>query len=660
MYRNLSDSEISILEQRGCSADDWGTVLVKDNFSPGPISNAHFAGEVKLGVFKEKLLVEKGISKASGIRNSHVENCTIGDNVLISNVNSLVNYDIGDNVAIENVGTVVVHGETAFGNGTEIEVLNEGGGRELPIFDRLSAQTAYLLVVYRHDKSFIENLEKLIRKYVDKKRSSRGSIGENARILNTVSVCNVDVGSYSIVSGASNLEEGTIVSCAEDPSIIGEDVIAKDFIIQSGSKVDGGAVITSTFIGQGAQIGKQYSSEGSAFFANCEAFHGEACSLFAGPYTVTHHKSTLLIAGMFSFYNAGSGTNQSNHMYKLGPLHQGIVERGSKTGSFSYMLWPCHVGAFSVVMDKHGANFDTSELPFSYINAEDGKSVVTPAMNLFTVGTVRDSEKWPKRDRRGDPDKLDLINFDFFSPYIVEKIIRGSELLSELHESTPKTKEFATHKGAYINRLMLRTARRYYDLAINVYLGEKVVKRLEKSGDLTGMEKVREVLQPKAKSDDSSWLDLFGLIVPDSSISTLMDDIKSGKISSLDDLRRALVQLHEAYEEEAYSWCADLVEKRLGTKVGEITIEELTKIITDWKVNSIKLKNMVLKDAEKEFDQLSRIGFGIGGDEDTQIRDFEAIRGTYEDNSFVKSLKQEIEDMKAKTFTIGEETLGEM
>ena len=53
---------------------------------------------------------------------------------------------------------------------------------------------------------------------------------------------------------------------------------------------------------------------------------------------MTHHKSTLLIAGLFSFMNAGSGSNQSNHMYKLGPIHQGILERGAKTSSDSYIL----------------------------------------------------------------------------------------------------------------------------------------------------------------------------------------------------------------------------------------------------------------------------------------------------------------------------------
>jgi len=341
-------------------------------------------------------------------------------------------------------------------------------------------------------------------------------------------------------------------------------------------------------------------------------------------------------------------------MYKLGPIHQGIVERGSKTGSFSYMLWPCRVGAFSVVMDKHGANFDTSELPFSYINVENGKSIITPAMNLFTVGTDRDRKKWPTRDRRKDPDKLDLINFDFFSPYIIEKIIRGSELLSELYESTPKSKQFVPHKGVHINRLMLRTARRYYDLAIDVYMGDKIIEKLDQAGSLNDIENVRQILKPEDKSGNSGWLDLFGLIAPESSISDLMEAVKSERISTTSELQEALKQIHEAYEAEAYAWCTNLIEERLGFRVSEITEEQLSGLITDWKTNSTKLRNMVLKDAEKEFDQLSRIGFGIDGDEETKISDFETIRGTYENNSFVKGIQKEIAEINAKTFQLND------
>lgn len=654
MYRKINDAEITVLKGRGCSAENWGDIFVDDGFIPESVRRTHFKGQVKLGIFFEFVEIEKGIKKISGIRDAYIENCTVGNHAYIANVGNLINYNVGEFAVMENVDTIVVNGETSFGNGTEIEVLNEGGGRELPIFDRLSAQIAYMMVVYRHEKAFIDKLEKLIKEYVDTKISTRGTIGTHAKVLNTTSLRNVHIDPYTVISGASNLEEGTIASCEEDPAIIGEDVIAKDFIVLSGSQVDSGAIITFSFIGQGVRLGKQYSAENSAFFANSEAYHGEACSLFAGPYTVSHHKSSLLIAGMFSFYNAGSGTNQSNHMYKLGPLHQGIVERGTKTGSFSYMLWPCRVGAFSVVMDKHGANFDTSELPFSYITFEKGKSLITPAMNLFTVGTVRDSEKWPKRDRRKDPDKLDLINFEFFNPNIVGGIARGSELLGNLHESTPKENKTVPHKGARINRLMLRTSKRYYDLALNVYLGNEIVKKLEQCDNLNSIDEIRATLKPESNSPGSKWIDLFGLIASEESIDELIKKV-NGDLSSIDQVLEAVEEVHKNYDKDAYAWFAELFEKKMQIKLDEITTEQLIQIVTDWETNSIRMKNMILKDAEKEFDQNSKIGFGIDGDAQTRDADFEAIRGTYDDNSFIKKIRKEIEKVSEKAKSIVEE-----
>ena len=102
---------------------------------------------------------------------------------------------------------------------------------------------------------------------------------------------------------------------------------------------------------------------------------------------MTHHKSTLLIAGMFSFMNAGSGSNQSNHMYKLGPIHQGTMERGAKTTSDSYILWPARVGAFSLVMGRHVNHADTSNLPFSYLIEQRNTTYLVPGVNLRSVGT---------------------------------------------------------------------------------------------------------------------------------------------------------------------------------------------------------------------------------------------------------------------------------
>ncbi len=647
-YRSLTEEEISILLSQGCLADKWSDISVKEEFSSANIWYTRFEGIITLGIYSGAIEADNGISRKCGIYNSHIRDCEIADNVLISDVKNLTNYIIEENVVIENVGSMITKEESTFGNGTEIEVLNEGGGRELPIFDKLSSQIAYLTVLYRHDKDFTSKLLSLIRSYCESKRSNRGLIQTGARIQDSLIIRNVFVGSFATISGASLLEEGTIQSSNEAPAFIGEGVIAKKFIVLSGSRVDGGAILDKCFVGQGVKMGKQYSAENSVFFANCEAFHGEACSLFAGPYTVTHHKSTLLIASLVSFFNAGSGTNQSNHMYKLGPLHQGILERGSKTGSFSYLLLPCHIGAFTVVMGKHYTNFDSADFPFSYISEEKGKSELTPAMNLFTVGTRRDIDKWPTRDRRKDPNKLDLIHYDLFSPYIVGKIINGINILNELADKTDKKQDYVNYKGINIHRLLLKTTRKYYEMALKLYIGQEVVKHINDLDNNSSLIELRNMLTSQGTDGKSKWVDICGLFSPASRIDELVDLVKASKIRSIDELNESFTSIYNNYNKYAWIWCSDLISQQTGEKPENIPIDSLIQIITDWKTNALKLNNMILKDAEKEFDPGSKLGFGIDGDVDTRDSDFQAVRGVYYNNKFVTSLQKESKEIEEK------------
>jgi NDP-sugar pyrophosphorylase family protein len=337
-FRHLSYEEIARLTEQGCSCADWSRVEVAEGFVPTKVKSTHFCGNIKLGVFEKDVSFFGGVTKPAGISNATIHNCAIGNNVYINQVrNYIANYIIEDDVVIDNIDLLAVEGESSFGNGTEVAVVNEAGGREIPIYDNLSAHTAYIIAFYRHRPNVIENLQKMIARYTASVTSSIGLVAKGAKLINCQIIKNVKVGPLSVIEGINRLENGSINSCPEDPVYIGPGVFAEDFICCSGSKITDGTIICKCFVGQGTELAKQYSAENSVFFANCGGFHGEACAIFAGPYTVTHHKSTLLIAGLFSFLNAGSGTNQSNHMYKLGPTHQGIVERGSKTASDSYI-----------------------------------------------------------------------------------------------------------------------------------------------------------------------------------------------------------------------------------------------------------------------------------------------------------------------------------
>ncbi len=647
-YRKLTEHEITTLKLQGCSADNWADVAVKEGFKTDPIQNVAFEGKIRLGLCGGDIDVERGLKRPSGLFNCRIRQCEIDDHVLIMNVGQVSNYIIESHVTIENSGSIAVHPETAFGNGIEIEVLNETGGRELVIFDRLSAQLAYLQIFYRHIPEFTDRLKLLIQEEVSSKHFEKGRIGSCTSIQHTGVIHNVMIGSHAVITGARLLEEGTVISNKHAPVKIGESVIAKKFIILSGSSVTGGANIEKCFIGQGVTIGKQYSAENSAFFANTDVALGEACSIFAGPYTVTHHKSTLLVAGLFSFYNGGSGTNISNHMYKLGPVHQGIVERGSKTGSSSYLLWPSRIGAYNVVVGKHYTNFDTTDFPFSYLVEEKGKSVLYPAMNLFTVGTRRDSEKWPARDKRNDPEKFDLISFDLFNPYLGNRMANAVRWLDEFAEKAQKSQEFVGFKGVHIPRLLLKTTRKFYEMALKIYIGDEVVDKLEACGEELTRSKVKEILATKGEQGRNDWRDIAGMLAPAEEIEDLIKAIITGTLNSVELIQGKFREIHDRYKQYAWNWCCAKMLSDNGEEMEGISRERLIQLIEEWRINAIKLNNMILQDATKEFDLTSRYGYGIDGDEKIMNLDFEAVRGAYPENKFVKSLKAENETIEKR------------
>jgi len=641
-YHPLSDEQINQLKNQGCSCDDWSKVLVARDFNAEQVTSTHFSGQIRLGIFEKQVSFYGDLKKPAGIGNATLHNCKVGNNVYINHVkNYIANYIIEDDAVIDNIDLLAVEGESCFGNGTEVAVINEAGGREIPIYDYLSAHIAYVIALYRHQPEVIKKLQDMIADYCRSVTSSLGVVGKGASLLNCRIIKNVKIGPASKIEGVNRLENGSVNSFPEDPVYIGPAVFAEDFIACSGSTITDGTIIDKCFIGQGTVLSKQYSAENSVFFANCGGFHGEACAIFAGPYTVTHHKSTLLIAGLFSFLNAGSGTNQSNHMYKLGPVHQGIVERGSKTGSDSYMLWPAKVGAFTVVMGRHYRNSDTSDLPFSYLIEHEDESILAPGVNLRSVGTVRDARKWPKRDRRKSHKKLDLINFKLLSPYTIQKMLNGRELLKNLKNTSGETSEFYTYHNVKINKTSLERGIKLYETGIHKFLGNCLIRRLENKV-FQNVDDLRKALLPETDTGPGKWIDLAGLFAPDDVVQKMLSDINNDTIHTLEQVANALKLMYDNYPVYEWAWAANFLQQILGKKIDEIMPEDIIELTIKWKEAVVNLDHQLYADAEKEFIATAQIGFGLDGDEQVKHQDFSAVRGTFELDSFVSEIEKHI------------------
>lgn len=643
-YRNLTTSEISALESRLCRCDDWSRVKVSADFNPASYRNVTFSGDISLGSTAGKFTLEGGLQRQAGISNATLHNVSVADNVYINSIaNYIAGYDIAAGAYIENVNRIAATGNSTFGVGTEVSVLNETGGREVPIYERLSAQTAYMLAMYRHNPKLTDRLQAMVKAHAESVRSSRGFIGAHATIINTGAITDVNVGAYSRIEGATRLSNGTIAASADDPVYIGANVIATDFILASGARVEDGVVLMHSFVGQASHLTHLFSAHDSLFFANCTCENGEACAIFAGPYTVTMHKSSLLIAGMFSFLNAGSGSNQSNHMYKLGPIHQGVVERGSKTTSDSYILWPAKIGAFSLVMGRHVSHPDTSRLPFSYLIESHSRTYLVPGVNLKSVGTIRDAQKWPKRDKRRDPDRLDQINFNLLSPYTISKMMGGIKLLDCIEQTSGLTADRYSYQNTTIEARALRKGREYYAMAIDKFMGNSVIKRLE-GINFTSSEQIVNRLRPdNTIPGTGEWLDICGLIAPKNEISALIRDIIEERVTTLDQVEERFRNLHSRYYDMEWTWVAEHFAQWWGKEIDDITPADIIAIVNRWRDQVVKLDRMLYEDARKEFSLMSKTGFGVDGTEARQESDFEHVRGTFDSDPFVRMVLDHID-----------------
>ena len=632
----LTAEQIAVLEAQSCRCENWSEVTVAEDFNPKYVRNVNFSGQVRLGSFNKIFTLAGGIRKHSGIYHATLHNVIVGDDCMVEHIrNYIANYIIGDGSYIENVTDLITYGETSFGNGTKVSVLNETGGREVAIHEHLSSHEAYITALYRHDQKLIESINELVSEYVESSKSTFGVIGKNVEILDAMHIVNVKIGDSAKIKGASRLRNGSIVSCEEAPVNIGMNVIADDFIVESGSSITDGVTLTRCFVGQACVLGHGYSASDSLFFSNCQGENGEACALFAGPYTVTHHKSTLLIAGMFSFMNAGSGSNQSNHMYKLGPIHQGIFERGAKTTSDSYVLYPAKIGAFSLVMGRHVNNPDTSNLPFSYLIEQQGVTYIIPGVNLKSVGTVRDVRKWPSRDRRKDPHRLDHINFNHLSPFTVQKMFDGMKILEMLKEASGNRADNYYYKKSIIRNASLHKGLKYYQTGIIKFLGNSFITRIQ-DADVSSDEGLRRALRRDNPVGAGHWLDISGLICPASEIEKLCDDLTEGKVRDLVELGSRFGQIASDYYSYEWTWAYDAIEKFWGYDLANITRSQAIDLISQWKNAVISLDKLIYDDAGKEFELTSMTGFGVDGDKVRRDADFTAVRGGgFNENPFV-------------------------
>ena len=463
------------------------------------------------------------------------------------------------------------------------------------IYNGLTAQTAYVMAMYRHRKELIKNLFVRVDNATESQFSYIGIVGENSTIIGARFVREVNIGKDVTIEGASLVENATLM----DGAYVGVDVKAKDFIAGENSKIDLCTTINRCFVGENVVISNGFTAVDSLFFASSHLENGEACSIFAGPYTVSHHKSSLLIAGMFSFFNAGSGTNQSNHLFKSGAIHQAIHRRGTKFASNGYVMAPADEGEFTVVIGRHTKHHDTSAMPYSYLIENNGVSYLMPAFALRSYGTTRDTEKWQKRDKRAV--YRDIISYNEFNPLLAGKIADAIDILTTLLAENPNA-ELLHYNNTVIKRPLAERGIALYNLYLTAAIGQ--------------MLKVGE----SCATNCSKWVDVAGQYIEKSTLDSVLDN----DIISLEELNNTFKSFAANYDNAAHGWALAILADRLGKKP---TAEDIETAIAAAESACAELKKITDADHDADLSPKMSIGYGIDSvDKDEILQDFNAVQ----------------------------------
>ncbi len=675
--------ELERLVRNNNTSDNWEDVLVTDEFDPGRIMNTEFYGLVRIGRLRNVILEHHDLQIPTGIINSLIISCDIGDDVAIHEARYLAHYIIGNQCILANIDEMHTTNHARFGNGNLkdgeeekvrlwLDVMNETGSRKILPFDEMIPADAYLWAKYRDDKPLQEKLKDITQNKYDSRRGYYGTIGDQCVIKNSRILKDVKIGSHCYIKGANKLKNLTIHSSQDEPSQIGEGVELVNGIIGYGCHIFYGCKAVRFILGNnsnlkyGARLINSFLGDNSTISC-CEVLNN-----LIFPAHEQHHNNSFLIASVVMGQSnmAACATIGSNHNSRAND-NELQAGRGFWPGLCTSVKHSCRFASY-ILLSKgdYPAELDIP-LPFSLLNNNVAKDQldVMPAFwwtyNMYAL--ARNSWKFQNRDTRIR--KVQNIEFDPLAPDTVEEIIHARRLLeiwtakASLHRSGAGENGKSPDELAQLGRELLTGPREHTDgLCV---LGEKMEKSSRKVaivkfregyeayGDMLLYYAVKNLiafLQADAGANlaalnaalrgprQSHWINLGGQIVPAPDADQIRADIGAGKLATWDEIHQRYHQLWLAYPREKQKHAFATLTELCG--VSEVNRDLWRDVLNRSVAIQDYICEQVYLSRKKDYDNPFRQATY------RSLEEMHAAIGTPEDNSFVKQIRQETEEFR--------------
>ena len=678
-YRNLSATEVSTLIQNQNYSPNWENILVTDEFNPNQIKNSKFYGHVRIGNTSLYYLDYKDLKLPTGIYNSQIINCEIGDDNAIHHVRYMANYITGDDVILLNINDMETTKNAKFGNGILkdgepeekriwIELCNENGGRPILPFDGMQATDAYIWTRNRHDKALQNKLKEITESAFSKKGGFYSEIGNQVVIKNSNMINDVIIGDHAYIKGVNKLKNLTIHSTETAITQIGEGcelvngiigygcrifygVKAVRFILSSFSQLKYGARLINSFLGDNSTI------------SCCEVLN----SLIFPAHEQHHNNSFLCAALVMGQSNMAAGaTIGSNHNSRSAD-GEIIAKRGFWPGLCVSLKHNSKFASYTLIVKGDFLHELDIKIPFSLISLDlqNDRLIIVPGYwflyNMYAV--IRNSKKFLARDQRTM--KNQYLEYDVLAPDTINEIFDSLNIIEEavgksIYPNSQNSKEegkkalldekIKISQDIYLEnvenskrKVVLLKARECYNLFkrfIHHYAATQIIDQI--ASDNLSTEEILNKIHHYDNAVRKDFENIGGQIVPKADLNTLLADIKADKFSNWH-------EIHHQY----HQWSAHYKEEKLAhalASLAEITQKPIRDWDTDFLVKLIEesistqqwIYDEIFKSRKKDYENPFR-SMVYENEEEMNI-----VLGRLEDNSFIKQEEKVLQEFKLK------------
>ena len=513
--RSLTGGEIDTIKAGGNRCTDWSRILVTEGFTPEFITGNTFIGDCVLGTLKgDEIPVEESVSLPSGIYNSTIVDCEIGDGCLVSNVSIVSNYILMGDCVIFDTGALSASTECVFGNGREIAIGIETGGREILSYAEITIPVATAVATRRGDKEFLEAYAAFTKSYIDSCSAPFGVVCRGGVIRHAARVEDVYLGDGAVIDNATMVQNVTLLSTFEERTGISHGAYVRNSCIQYGCDVTSMAIVDDAVLTEHSHVERHGKVTQSIIGPNTGVAEGEITASLIGPFVGFHHQA-MLIAALWpeGKGNVGYGANVgSNHTSKA-PDQEIWCGEGFFFGLGVNVKFPSDfTGApYGLIATAVDTLPQKVEFPFTLIN-KPFKAIggIPPAYNeifpawvlsdnLYTV--LRNEGKYKKRNKAR---RTEFV-FDVFRREIVEMMIGARDRLN----SVTDIKEHYTDKdipGLGKNFMMEESRTKgidTYNLFIEYFTLQGLADRVEELLGDGEMDRLMSIYEDE--SGDPTW-----------------------------------------------------------------------------------------------------------------------------------------------------------